>query len=1315
MNATIAEANRLFEQGDFASALEMYRELMQSNEVWKRVLVGNYKICLSKLQSSCSGVNVDSIDWSLLTPFDITHRKKVLVTDFRYPRFDASAGELATYGIIKIFIHLGHDVVFIPKESTEFDTPYIRALRRLGVKCIENVRYENFKEKVLENSRDLYLAYVFRPDVARLCIPVIRATSHDAHIFYHAPDVYFRREKAQLNVESAEGTKCAVDATRIDQILLDEVYAALSSDHVVCVSDGDALALRAAMEDSNLNKSDLALPEISTFPVLYLERKAELPEFSTTKNICFVGSSEHHPNCDAIRWFLENVWERLSSQNPGLCFHVIGETNETEKAYYQQFKNVVVVGWVDSVEETLPNFKLTVAPLRFGAGIKGKVGTSLIVGVPCVASSVAVEDMGLVPDEEIILAATVDDYVCQITRLLNNEEEWLKLSRKGAAKAEQLYSHEATFQRFIRILNDNNVLDTEHYLDYLKRVAQSKKPINFPDWGASAEVDVSIIIPGFNNLELTRMCLTSIYFSMLPSDSTSYEIIYADDCSEANVIPELISKFGNLIITKTDANGGFVVNTNKGASVAKGKFLVLLNNDAVVLPAWLDGLLGVIQSTEKCHVAGSKMLNADAKLLEAGAGLWTDGRSCIFGRGPDGTGLDSTSPDYNYIREVDYVSFASVIIRKNAWDTLGGLSTEYGFGYYDDSDFCLEIRNRGGLVLFAPDSEVIHNESATFSKRNAKLVAEEKQRNSSLFRNKWANQLIHNYPYHDFQSYDPIYRESISKAKAARHGILTTQDKASNLNQRRHILYFSPFPSHPASHGNQTTIQKFGQFLQSEGHLVHFALMKSHMYSEKDLDDMAAAWDSFDLIKVDRFPSCDGNIIPFDTWYVVGLGEQIASLCTKYHIDTIICSYIFQSKLLDYVPSYILKIIDTHDKFTDRYTILDKLGKQREFFSCTQQEEGMYLSRADVVLARRDEEATYFDSISTAKVYTVPHIEDRAYLKKSANELSKIGMVASCNLINLDIVVSFIVELIRQQSGELPFEIHVAGEVKSLLNLEDPQQESVVSHPSVHFIGYVDDIRDFYESVDMIICPIMSGTGINVKTVQALAYGMPLLATRHASKGIPSDLPLHQFSNVSTLVQYLLSHKFEESELANLAKLSRNIYDKYIDWGYANFRRALELDQKNLREGIGDYVTAGISQLFSKKSEIANKVIKRKQLLTRDTQIEYIIESLEEYGPTWINLNKPLPNLQSNGGVGFWFRFRRPISSIGNYYLKVKGRSFQLHVSDDNLTLTSSIAQDVFEEPGDLILHIKVRFDWELPKMSVHARPLATLTLVCAQ
>src|SRR5208337_2077604 len=153
------------------------------------------------------------------------------------------------------------------------------------------------------------------------------------------------------------------------------------------------------------------------------------------------------------------------------------------------------------------------------------------------------------------------------------------------------------------------------------------------------------------------------------------------------------------------------------------------------------------------------------------------------------------------------------------------------------------------------------------------------------------------------------------------------------------ILYFSPFPSHPANHGNQATIQQFGKRFQSLGHKVHFAVLQSPIFNDEAERAMREAWDTFDILPNAKQLWADGSEIPFDSWYEDGLGEKIRVLCDAYDIDVVFCSYVFQSKLLEYVPSHVLTVIDTHDKMGGRYDMLRANGQPLEFFSCSPEEE----------------------------------------------------------------------------------------------------------------------------------------------------------------------------------------------------------------------------------------------------------------------------------------------------------------------------------------------------------------------------------------
>src|SRR5262249_2582132 len=146
--------------------------------------------------------------------------------------------------------------------------------------------------------------------------------------------------------------------------------------------------------------------------------------------------------------------------------------------------------------------------------------------------------------------------------------------------------------------------------------------------------------------------------------------------------------------------------------------------------------------------------------------------------------------------------------------------------------------------------------------------------------------------------------------------------------------------------GNRTIINQFARCFQEMGHAVHFVLLQSNEYNSFDLQKMREAWDTLDVHPYTNPMIADGNPIPFDGWYEDGLGERIRCLCDQYDIDIVVCSYVFQSKLLEFVPSYVLKVIDTHDKMGDRYEMLRKNDQPLEFFSCTPQEEGDYLRRA---------------------------------------------------------------------------------------------------------------------------------------------------------------------------------------------------------------------------------------------------------------------------------------------------------------------------------------------------------------------------------
>ncbi len=388
-------------------------------------------------------------------------------------------------------------------------------------------------------------------------------------------------------------------------------------------------------------------------------------------------------------------------------------------------------------------------------------------------------------------------------------------------------------------------------------------------------------------------------------------------------------------------------------------------------------------------------------------------------------------------------------------------------------------------------------------------------------------------------------------AKPALSPEAKTRRETGNFN----ILYFSPFPSHPANHGNQARIQHLARRFQSLGHKVHFALLESPIYDTETERAMREAWDTFDILPNQKALWANGSEIPFDGWYEDGLGEEVRFLCEICDIDVVFCSYVFQSKLLEFVPPHILKVIDTHDKMGGRYDMLRTHGQLLEFFSCSPEEEGAYLRRADVVVAVREEEARYFDSVTGRNTaIVIPHVEDPRYVDKRFNDLANIGIVASANRINLTIVLEFLQTLSRQCRGACPFTVHIAGQVRDMVKDLRPEEAQAFSALWVRMLGFVPDIAAFYRDMDVVVSPVTMGTGINIKTVQAMAYGMPVVTTECGSKGIATDEPMHNYSNVDSLVHDLLGLAKHPEELNHLAAISRARYDNFLADAMASIR-----------------------------------------------------------------------------------------------------------------------------------------------------------------
>jgi GT2 family glycosyltransferase/glycosyltransferase involved in cell wall biosynthesis len=353
-----------------------------------------------------------------------------------WPTPDRDAGSIYTIYLIKLFQRFFYKVTFFPGNVKEHFGKYTEELQQMGVECL----YEPFAkglEEYLEGN-----GYYF--DVVVLCragqaIPyfnIVRDHCPKAKIIFHTVDLHFLRE------ERAAYVRGSLEAlTRAQQLKKDELE--------VCAK-ADCTLVPSMAEASILTKEVLsAYVECIPFSANLPGRKKS---FDDRQDIAFIAGYLHEPNVDAVTYFVTEIWPHIAERLPDVRFLMVG-SNMPESVFSLANDRVKAVGYVEDLDQFLENCRLTVAPVRFGAGIKGKVITSLGLGVPVVASSVAVEGMGCEHGVQLLIADTVAEWTEYVARIYTNEDLWEYLSDNGLSLMRETYSIAAGVPRVRAMLH----------------------------------------------------------------------------------------------------------------------------------------------------------------------------------------------------------------------------------------------------------------------------------------------------------------------------------------------------------------------------------------------------------------------------------------------------------------------------------------------------------------------------------------------------------------------------------------------------------------------------------------------------------------------------------------------------------------------------------------------------------------------------------------------------------------------------------------------------------------------------------------------
>ena len=225
----------------------------------------------------------------------------------------------------------------------------------------------------------------------------------------------------------------------------DEIKIMKLSDRTIVVSEFEQGLLNSLIPDNN----SVVIPLTSEIPGSHVG-------FNLRHDIVFIGEFLHKPNVDAVLYFVKEIWSLIANQLPKCKFLVVG-SNVPDEIRELASETIKIVGFVQDLSEVFSTCRISVAPLRFGAGIKGKIITSMSYGVPCVGTSIAVEGMGLTDEENIVVRDSPQEFAAGVIELYTNCQAWEHVSQTGLEFVNEKYSLDNFEKNLRRLLSDLDI------------------------------------------------------------------------------------------------------------------------------------------------------------------------------------------------------------------------------------------------------------------------------------------------------------------------------------------------------------------------------------------------------------------------------------------------------------------------------------------------------------------------------------------------------------------------------------------------------------------------------------------------------------------------------------------------------------------------------------------------------------------------------------------------------------------------------------------------------------------------------------------
>jgi O-antigen biosynthesis protein len=573
---------------------------------------------------------------------------------------------------------------------------------------------------------------------------------------------------------------------------------------------------------------------------------------------------------------------------------------------------------------------------------------------------------------------------------------------------------------------------------------------------------VSIIIPFYNQIDYTKNCLISIHKN-LPKN-ISIEIILVDDNSSE---PINLSKIEGITVLKNTNNIGFLKSINNGISAAKAEYIYILNNDTEVKSNFLNELLYVFENFENVGAVGSKLINADGSLQEAG---------CVFLQNKEIHQIFLNKkvhyPEVNYIKRVDYCSGCSLLFkRKNELGILNLFDEQFVPAYFEETDFCFQLQFlQGKHVYINPFSEVLHYNGVTYNSAISSTVdmkitkSQVFEINKQKFYTKWDKQLSNIKANSINERIEELYQ---NKSIVFFVGIIPAFDKDSGSNRLKEIIeaYIKM--------GYHVTIIKDKTYKADSTYIEYYQRLGVNVFYEHN-----------EKISTEKYLSQFNSLSKIAWFYNPDVFDEYYEMAKKNLLNA----------------KYVFDMVDIHHLRLQRAAELNPNDvKFKIDFERYKKIEIEAVTKADCVITISPFEELYMKQFCKAeKLLTISNIH---YPKLAlANTLSfeerkDIVFVGSIHTPNIDAVYFLYNEIMPLVWQKIPaIKVNIIGNVNEVIK--------DIIHPNFIFRGYVPAIEDYFATNKLMIAPLRYGAGIKGKIGQAFEYYLPVVTTSIGAEGM---------------------------------------------------------------------------------------------------------------------------------------------------------------------------------------------------------------------